>query len=517
MKPQDVTGNLELVQAPARGCPERHPDIRSHHSKAKATIDSLPFEILSAIFDIVHQDWLMYALHPELYTMQPVELRSRSWKGLMKLLYQFPYIPAAVCHYWRSIIASTPKYWTRSVIFVDTKDPLSSLSNLLTLLKHSRNLPVSVAVVRKSYNIMYDKEEGINVYLYMDVLLRNLHRIQDLYFHVNQSSSLPSIIKFIQRHRPVSLARLALHCDIDDGDNTDDTFRLSVSSIKGTRSALTNLKIDGRNFMTIARNPTMWALTLSRLTSLTLERVQYSDRPRRNIPFNAAIEFISKLPRLEVLTIRDVLFEVSPVVQGSPLSEITISDLILEDLGDGVLKTIFDRVLFKPSYMLLRNVLIDELPRIPQPNYLELCEIPIDQDLEDFLCFWDGEVLAVRSCLGFDDNLLALFQAEISPPFHVMLSPSLRELHIQDCTEFSSKALRSMVQARKGFTERPDNADLTGLACITDVYVCGLGPVLEPEDAVWLRKNLKTFVWSTIQANGGSCHLEHHSSVPLMT
>lgn len=482
--------------------------------KLKTTIHSLPVELLNLIFELAHTDWLMFALHPEMYSMQPMALRSRSWRGLMKLMYQFPHTPMAVCKLWRDVVTSNPKFWTRAVIFADTKNPLAALGNLRNLLRYSRDLPVVVAVVRKSYNIMYDKEEGMNVSLILEVLLQNLHRFQDMYFHLNQSSSLPSILHFIQRNRPATLSRLALHCDIDDGENLDMCNFNSVPMIKNNRSMLTTLKIDGRNLMSICENPTLWSLVLAHLKCLTLERLQLNEHSERNLSLTSTIEFLSKIPSLEVLTIRDVVFEVSPRVYGVQSPAITVSDLILEDLSDGVVKSIFDHATLNPTYMLMRNVPIDELPQIPQPAYLELSEIGTDQDLEDFLCFWDGEVLAIRSCMGFDDNLLGMFQAEIAPPYHVMLSPSLRELHIQDCPNFSAAALRSMIQIRKEFVERADNKDLD-LRYISEIFVCGMGPILNEEDATWFRRNMKTFVWSTIQADGGSCHLDQDSCIPF--
>ena len=87
---------------------------------------------------------------------------------------------------------------------------------------------------------------------------------------------------------------------------------------------------------------------------------------------------------------------------------------------------------------------------------------------------------------------MGLFEAEISPPYHI--APSLRELHIQDCENFMGAALRKMVEARGDFAVREENKHL-GFACISDVYVGGAGPVLEEEDERWLRGNVTNFNW----------------------
>ena len=48
-----------------------------------------------------------------------------------------------------------------------------------------------------------------------------------------------------------------------------------------------------------------------------------------------------------------------------------------------------------------------------------------------------------------------------------------------------------MVEARRDFAMREENKHL-GFACITDVYV------LEEEDAMWLRRNVRNFNWGTV-------------------
>ena len=58
-----------------------------------------------------------------------------------------------------------------------------------------------------------------------------------------------------------------------------------------------------------------------------------------------------------------------------------------------------------------------------------------------------------------------------------------------------------MVEARRDFAMREENKCL-GFACIPDVYVCGVGPVLEKEDARWLRGNVRKFNWGTVLVDG---------------
>ncbi|KAJ3520119.1 hypothetical protein NMY22_g12888 [Coprinellus aureogranulatus] len=322
----------------------------SAENKAVTGIHSLPVELLNKIFEEVYHDWLLFALHPELYSSQPVSLRSRSWQGLMRLLLQFPYTPTAVCRLWREVISSNPKFWTRAVAFVDTKDPLSTLSNLRRILEYSQGLPITVAVVRKNYNIRYDKEESMNVSLYMDILLANLHRFQDMYFHLNQSSSLPSILHFVKQNRPPTLDRLALHCDIDDGENVDVKVDGTSVRVDLRASALTTLKVDGRNLISICHSPSLWSSIFVKLRCLTIERLQPSELHRENLSLTSTIDFLSKLPNLEVLTIRDVVFEETPRASGVQTPTITVSDLILEDLSDGVVKSLFDHATIAPTY-----------------------------------------------------------------------------------------------------------------------------------------------------------------------
>ena len=98
---------------------------------------------------------------------------------------------------------------------------------------------------------------------------------------------------------------------------------------------------------------------------------------------------------------------------------------------------------------------------------------------------------------------MGLFEAEISPPYYI--APGLRELHIEDCENFTGAALRKMVEARKDFAMHEENKRV-GFACISDVYVCGVGPTLEEKDARWLRGNVRNFYWGTVLLNGyGGC------------
>lgn len=485
------------------------PRPKEEPTKPKTTIHSLPIEVLDLIFQTAHADWLMFTLHPELYSSQPSCLRARSWKGLMRLFCKFPYTPAAVCSRWRDLIHDTPIYWTRPVVFVDARDPLSSLANLRAFIQRSKDLPLILAVVRKDYNTASDLQEGINVSLFMDIILANLHRFNDIYFHVCKSSSLPSIARFQYEasSRP-NLHRLALHCDVDDGPSHDQGIPRFLASSHWPPS-LTTLKIDGRNFISLTEEPYTWSIALSALKTLTIERL---DRTNDILSLWDTLQFLARLPELEVLTIRDVAFDTSGRVPGSPSIQVEVMDLILEDLSRDVVKHLFDMATFTPTYLLLRNIPIDDLPHVPQPIYLELVDVPIDQDIEDFLCFWDGEVLAIRDCQGFNDGILSLFAEEVSPPYHIC--PTLRELHIQNCINFSGRGLRRMAEMRMDFASRRENESLN-LSHISRVFVSGTGPVLEAEDAVWFRSHLKAFVWSTVQPSGGSCHLDPDSIVPF--
>lgn len=477
--------------------------------RPRTSIHHLPTELLDIIFKLAHAEWLMFTLHPELYSSQPHGLRARSWKGLMQLFCQFPYTPAAVCRLWRQIIVATPIFWTRPVVFVDGKDPLDSLHTLRAFIHRSGDLPLILAVVRKDYNITQDLQEGMNVSLFLDLVFANLGRLNDVYFHVHQSSSLPSISRF-RYHRSITpaLTRLAMHSDCDDGENCDTSIPQFKAACHWPPS-LTNLKIDGRNFISVANEPLRWSIVLSRLKSLAIERL---DRHGEQLSLPGTLDLLSRLPELEVLSIRDVTFEPSIRLPGTTPVLIDITDLILEDLDQDAIKHLFDQAFFNPTYLLLRNIPIDSLPHVPQPVFLELASIPIDNDIEDLLCFWDGEVLAIRDCPGFSDSILSLFAEEISPPYHIC--PSLREIHIQDCTNFTGQGLRRMADMRMDLASRRENKELR-LTHISDIFVSGCGPVLEQEDATWLRTRMKSFVWSTIQPSGGSCHLDPDSSIPF--
>ena len=145
----------------------------------------------------------------------------------------FPHAPASACRHWRDIITTTAHFWTRVVILVDY--PASLKRQLSLFLKKSRHLPIVVAIVRRSYDLGYDANKRWRVAAVMDVLGRNLHRFQDIYFHVNQSSSLPLMTGFFQgpaRH----LVSITVHYDMDDGLNVCDTPHLSLRGLTNPTS-----------------------------------------------------------------------------------------------------------------------------------------------------------------------------------------------------------------------------------------------------------------------------------------
>lgn len=459
------------------------------------SIHSLPVELLEIIFTMTHRAWLLSTIHPQLLTINPTLPRNSIWDTLMRQFSLFPHVPASVCRLWREIITSTPHFWTRPVILVDS--PASLTAQLTLFLKRSRQLPIVVAIVRRSYDGGYDPNERWRVAAVMNVLARNLHHFQDIYFHVTQSSSLPPMSTFFQSTAP-HLVSIAMHCDMDDGVNVCVPPIPSRPDLPSP--PLFSLKLDGRNFVTMCRNPSVWIGKFSFLKSLTIERLAFIGDEL--ISLECAFIAIACLPLLSSLVLRDVTFLLtSPAtrIPGAQRLKLGVSEVHLEDLEDDVIKGIHSIAHLSPTHLMLKNVSINEFPEVPCTTFLELADLRDDQDLEDFLTFWDGEVLSLRGCPSFDDNLLGLFEAEIVPPYHI--APSLRALHIEDCENFTGKALRRMVERRRDFAMREENRGL-GFVCIEDVYVCGVGPtVLEEEDERWLRGNVRNFHWGLEEGN----------------
>ena len=238
--------------------------------------------------------------------------------------------------------------------------------------------------------------------------------------------------------------------------------------------------------MTMCRNPSVWAGKFSFLKSLTIERLAFIEDGDHLITLECAFTAIACLPLLSSLVLRDLTFLRSPTrIPGAQQRlKLGMSDLHLEDLEDDMIKGMHTIGHLSPSHLTLKNVFINEFPEVPCTAFLELADL--------------REVLSIGGCSSFDDNLMGLLEVEISPLYHI--APSLRELHIEDCENLTGAALRKMVEAR-----REENKRL-GFACISDVYVCGAGPVLEEEDAKWLRRNVRSFNWGTVLLDGyGGC------------
>ena len=259
-------------------------------------------------------------------------------------------------------------------------------------------------------------------------------------------------------------------------------------------------KLDGRIFMTICRNPSVWVGKFSFLKSLTIERLAFTEDGDDLITLECAFIAIACLPLLSSLVLRDVTFLRSPnrIPGAQQRLKLGMSDTPRRprnrrDQRDALRRTPLS-IPPHPQERLHKRVSGSSVHYVPRARRPAGRSGP--RRLFNLLG-WGGP--SIRGCSSFDDNLMGLLEAEISPPYHI--TRSLRELLIEDCENFTGAALRKMVEARRDFAMREENKHL-GFACISDVYVGGAGPVLEEEGARWLRGNVRNFNWGTVLSDG---------------
>ncbi len=92
-------------------------------------------------------------------------------------------------------------------------------------------------------------------------------------------------------------------------------------------------------------------------------------------------------------------------------------------------------------------------------------------------------------------------EQEQEEPFQFNCS-NLQEIYLDDCMNYTIPELKKVVAARnRGLTPtgRVKATESDGPPCILELYVTGMGPVLEVEDKIWFEKRLPLFYWDTRQ------------------
>ncbi|KAL0945227.1 hypothetical protein HGRIS_000740 [Hohenbuehelia grisea] len=216
----------------------------------------------------------------------------------------FPYAVGSVCQRWAQVVTSSPSFWTRLVIFLDT----TASDHIDQYIKLSRDLPFYITVLyRDPGKPLSDVEEKSRVYDVIKQILPYFTRCAGLRLEVRRSSSLPSVILDFPVNKLnagcESDLDLELVCEVDDGVclGVDWPTRRGVC-LKSRE--LTKLALDGRNFLGMCLGSLAW--NFCALSSFSLGPYRADNRGDQPFPTINLLHALSLMSRLKHLTIAGV-------------------------------------------------------------------------------------------------------------------------------------------------------------------------------------------------------------------
>ncbi|KAF8060660.1 hypothetical protein FPV67DRAFT_301938 [Lyophyllum atratum] len=439
---------------------------------SKATISSMPAELLLAVFEYIHQ------------------ARTAESSTSASL---FPYSLASVCTSWRDIITSVPSYWTRVVIFID-KQP-TGIYNARSLFRWSANLPVDVDIIRRTYIEQNDPSEGSRVSDILDVLRPHIYRCRSVRLDVLYSSTLPPI-SYFSCDAPL-LTSLNMDCRIYDGstrvgEEVPEKFKWPL---------LRQVSMDGQNFYELCR--TGETHCLSRIFpndgfGLSVSHFMPSKRRGPQLSLIDAMGALSAIRDLRYLRFRGIeLHDDRSLYSFIPPDFVDLTELILEDLDAVTLDPILTLIPMPQTIFITRcSFFVTTDP--PDCDFLTLVDIGVDQPIAQVLSTWNGHTVTFEDCPAFDDVFLGMMGGEERPDDEEFGCPNVQDLTISNCPNFSPSLLRKMMEARMV----PD--DYCAHPMILALKVQGLKPPLSSEDEEWFKSNIDDFVWDRDDEDGDS-------------
>jgi hypothetical protein len=297
-------------------------------------VTSFPAEVLLIIFKLVYREERRHRFNHDAFWPSKQDNLSPSL---------FPYSVAAVCSYWREIMALVPEFWTRIVILVDQHaTPLPAVECQLAW---SRDLPLNVAVTRRMNTYTAeDNDESVRTHQIISRLLPHLHRFRNLSFEVMLSSSLPSFPNDFKGSAPL-LQSIKLECMEDDGgapyshvqnkaNTTSTTLDTQMEHAGFQCPDLRQLTIDGRNFYNAGRLGPSWSGMLSGIQSLIVSHFRPRDGEALTIcDFMIPLNPIQRLLNLTIVDLQIDISE-SPLASYDDKNNVKLTELETLDVRD---------------------------------------------------------------------------------------------------------------------------------------------------------------------------------------
>ncbi|KDR83180.1 hypothetical protein GALMADRAFT_873800 [Galerina marginata CBS 339.88] len=492
----------------------------------KASITSLPPELLSVIFKFVH--------HGSPQTNEPRELIPRWMKKMNEGLKRaakalvhreeqidfssptlFPYSMAAVSPYWSEILSSHPEFWTLVVFFVDSR--YTSMAQATIILKRSRKLPIHVVITRREGLRMKeypDFHEKCQIEALVNLLRPHLPRCRSLHIDAHLSSSLPVMSKaFAGVGEVEDMFSMELVSDVYDegeheGDSDDDSLSsISTVDLEEFEPELGSLVVDGQNFRRCVEDFESWLSDQYKLAQLTIMRYHTSRSSAEDglYPFWSFINHLRSLFPVPCLKLHDIRFQENSLKPPHLPNFLPVQYLHLEDVNSSFIDAFFKTVLFHDLAVL--RITRSSVPKRCNFSGLSLIleAVTSDCDLMDTLRLWRGDNLCIDSCVGFTDDFLKCLAAkggpflEIREPEVLMTCYNLQRLLLYRLSNVSIAALKNLVKQRNRLVEYNDPSWRTstefGPALSSLAVVHCKVEKLSAANEKWFRSRLVEFYW----------------------
>lgn len=248
--------------------------------------------------------------------------------------------------------------------------------------------------------------------------------------------------------------------------------------------ALKRLALDGWNFVNLFRNAPHWLdsfVTMKEpdLSVSHFRQAEVDDLGR--FSFNDAWPIFSRVACLELENLDfDCIF--------GPESEELWSEhryIGLTDLSGKLTAVILLNTAMCTSLDITRCPL-GRITNLPSPYELTFDEIDDGDSICRLLTRWRGGVLHMQNCPGFNDDVLEMLgEASYYDEEHSTFNASnLFQLRLENCHNFSTLALREMVERRIEALINEPEQELTKICTISGQNV----PALRQEDRDWLTE-----------------------------
>ncbi|KDR83179.1 hypothetical protein GALMADRAFT_873705 [Galerina marginata CBS 339.88] len=501
--------------------------ITASSQPTKASIMSLPPELLSIIFKFVH--------HESPQTNEPRELIPRWMKkmdeGLKRaakaLVHReeqidfssptlFPYSMAAVSPYWSEILSSHPEFWTLVVFFVDSR--YTSMAQATIILKRSRKLPIHVVITRREGFRMKeypDLHEKCQIEALINLLRPHLPRCKSLHIDAHLSLSLPVVPKaFAGVGEVEDMFSMELVSDVyDEGEHeeedSDDDSLSSISSvdIDEFEPDLRSLIVDGQNFRRGAEEYESWLSDQDKLKQLTVMRYHAPLSSSEDEPYTVScfIDHLWSLCSVPCLKLHDIRFQEDALKAPHLPTFLPVEYLHLEDVNSGFVNTLFKYVEFDDLVVLrITRSSVPKRCNLPALSLI-LEEITSECDFMDTLTVWRGDNLCIDSCAGFTDEFLKRLAVKEGPFLEIretkalMTCYNLQRLLLYRLSNVSVAALKNLVKQRNKYVgyNNPNWRTTTdfGPALSSLAVVHCKVEKLSAADEKWFRSRLVEFYW----------------------